>query len=139
MKPQNCHCLKCLTIFSLSGTEFLKGKVEGKILGSGEQLQCWRPQIILAEVESHTLRNICVFSPPLSTGPSERKNPQLQILISATQISGNVSLGFSLSNSSAARREITEDRSQQRETFRAIPGCRTFDRDLCRPCRLGKS
>lgn len=32
-----------------------------------------------------------------------------------------------------------EDRSQQWKAFRAIPGCRTFGRDLCRPCRLEKS
>lgn len=31
------------------------------------------------------------------------------------------------------------DRSQQWKTFRAIPGCRTFGRDLCMPCRLEKS
>lgn len=31
------------------------------------------------------------------------------------------------------------DRSQQWKAFRAIPGCRTFGRDLCMPCRLEKS
>lgn len=35
--------------------------------------------------------------------------------------------------------ERREDRSQQWKAFRAIPGCRTFGRGLCRPCRLEKS
>lgn len=32
-----------------------------------------------------------------------------------------------------------EDRSRQWKALRTIPGCQTFGRDLCRPCRLEKS